>query len=128
MAHPEGLVHEALITHVAASVGVSGTDIADSGAKGVQVGINITAGTGTTPTLQVLVEGKDEASGVYYTLLDSTAVAATAGFTLMSLYPGLPVTAKVSANQVLPRVWRVRTVIGGTTPAVTATVGVTAIP
>lgn len=113
----------ALITHAAAAAGVSSPDQTNAFYAGVQIGVNITSGTGTSPTLQVFIEGKDSASGAYYTLLASVAIAATAGFTLLTLYPGLAAAASLVANQVLPRVWRVRTVIGGTSPAVSATIG-----
>lgn len=112
----------ALISHAAAAAGVSGSDQTNLNARGLLVGINITAGTGTLPTLQVIIEGKDVVSGVYYTLLASAAIAATAGFTLLTIYPGLVASANLVANQVLPRVWRARTVVGGTGAAVTATV------
>lgn len=113
----------ALITHAAASVGVNGADQTNLDGRGLLLGINITAATGVSPTLQVIVEGKDAASGTYYPLLTSAAIVATAGFTLLSLYPGLAAVANLVASQVLPRVWRVRTVIGGASPAVTATIG-----
>lgn len=113
----------ALITHTAAAAGVNSADQINLNARGLLVSVNITAGGGTSPTLQVIVEGKDTVSGVYYTLLASAAIAATPGFTLLQVYPGLVAAAGLVANQVLPRVWRVRTVIGGTAPTVTATVG-----
>lgn len=116
----------ALITHTAAAAGVSGADQANLNGRGLHVGVNITAGTGASPTLQVIVEGKDAASGTYYTIFASAALAATPGFTLLAVYPGLTGSATVG-NQVLPRVWRIRTVIGGGTPAVTATVGASVI-
>lgn len=116
----------ALVTHTAAAAGASSADQVNVNGRGVQVGVNITAGTGTSPTLQVIVEGKDAASGAYYTLFASAALVATAGFTLLSVYPGLTGSA-TAGNQVLPRTWRVRTVIGGTGPAVTATVGASVI-
>ena len=115
----------ALITHTAAVAGVSGTDQINVNSRGAQVGVNITAATGTAPTLQVIVEGKDP-SGTYYTVFASAALVAAPGFTLLSVYPGLTSSAVVG-TQVLPRTWRVRTVIGGTTPAVTATVSASVI-
>jgi hypothetical protein len=94
--------------------------------RGLQLGINITAIAGTSPTLTVIVEGLDEASGQYYTLLSSAALAAT-GFTLLSVYPGIAAAANSAASQVLPKSWRVRYTIAGTTPAVTATIGASLI-
>lgn len=117
----------ALITLTTQGVGtVNGTDQTNVNGRGVQVGIDITALTGTSPTVTVTIEGKDAASGKYYTLLQSAALAAT-GFTLLTLYPGAPTTANVSSPQVLPATWRVKAVVGGTTPAATATIGASVI-
>jgi hypothetical protein len=112
-----------LITHAAASTGVNGADMVNEFGRGLHVVVDITAGTGTTPTLTVTVEGKDPASGKYYTLLASSAIAAgTPGTTVLKVYPGLTAAANAAANDILPRNWRVKTAIAGTTPAVTATV------
>lgn len=115
-----------LATLAAASAGASIADQLNGNGRGVQIGINITAITGTTPSLTVTVQGKDVASGVYYTLLASAALTAT-GFTLLTVYPAAPTTANVSSPQVLPRTWRVTYAIAGTIPAVTATIGASVI-
>lgn len=111
----------ALVTHTAASVGVNSADQGNRRARGVKVVIDITALTGTSPTLTVTLQGKDPVSGKYYTILASAALAAVAT-TVLTVYPAAAVAANVSANDELPASWRVITVIGGTTPAVTATV------
>ena len=116
----------ALITHTAASAGVNGSDQINNSANGITLVIDITAITGTTPTLTVTIQGKDTASGKYYTLLASSALNAT-GTTVLRVFPGSAVSANVSANAQLPRTWRVITTIGGTTPAVTATIGASLI-
>jgi hypothetical protein len=116
----------ALVTLSAASAGGNSTDQTNKNGRGLQVGINITAITGTAPTLTVTVQGKDAASGVYYTLLASTALNAT-GFTLLTVYPASPATANVSVPAPLPRTWRILYAIGGTGPAVTATVGASVV-
>lgn len=89
---------------------------------GLDVLLNITAITGTTATITLFVEGKDPASGTYYTLLQGAGKTAT-GFTRIFLFPGAPVTANVSANDDLPQTWRVRWTITGTTPSVTCSIG-----
>jgi hypothetical protein len=94
--------------------------------RGLQLGINITAITGTSPSITVVVEGLDEASGQYYTLLSSAALS-VAGFTPLTVYPGIAAAANSAASQVLPKSWRVRYTIAGTTPAVTATIGASLI-
>lgn len=116
----------ALLTLAAQTTSVNGADQTNINGRGVQVGVNITALTGTAPMLTITIQGKDAASGVYYNLLQSAAITAT-GFTLLTLYPGAAATANVSAPQVLPATWRVIAAIAGTTPAVTATVGASQI-
>lgn len=112
----------ALATLSAASTGGNSVDQNNAQGRGVVVGVNITAITGTSPTLTVTIQGKDTASGEYYTLLASAALTAV-GFTELTVYPGAAVTANVSASLPLPQTWRVSYAVGGTTPAVTATIG-----
>ena len=116
----------ALVTLTAAAVGGNSADQVNSNGRGLQVGINITAATGTTPVLVVTVQGKDTASGTYYNLLVSANIVA-AGFTLLTVYPAAPATANVSTPQVLPRTYRVLYTITGTTPAFTGTIGASVI-
>lgn len=116
----------ALVTLAASAASGNSGDLTNLDARGLHLGINITALTGTTPTLTVIIEGKDTASGQYYTLLTSTALAAVA-FTLLSVYPGITASANIAASQVLPRTYRIRYTIAGTTPAVTATIGASVI-
>jgi hypothetical protein len=85
--------------------------------------IDITAITGTTPAVTFTVEGKDPISGKYYTILASASLTAT-GTTVLRVFPGVTAAANLSANDILPRTFRVTATISGTTPAVTATVGV----
>ena len=64
-----------LATLAAAAAGSVTADQTNINARGLQIGINITAITGTTPSLTVTVQGKDAASGTYYTLLSAYNVA-----------------------------------------------------
>ncbi len=98
------------------------TNIAGNGAKCV---VDITV-AGGTPTLTVTIQGKDTASGKYYTILTSAALASVST-TVLTVFPAAPVTANVSANDEIPHVWRLSAVVGGTTPAVTATAGCSVI-
>ena len=111
-----------LMNLVATSVSANTPDCDNPFWSGLQVGVNISALAGTSPTLTVIIEGKDESSGVYYPLLTSAPLSAV-GFTLLTLYPGVTPVANVSVSQVLPKTWRVRHVIAGTAPQVTATIG-----
>lgn len=112
----------AVVTLSAASASGNSADKTLIGARGVKVVIDVTAITGTTPTLVVDVQGKDTASGQYYTALASASITAT-GVTVLTVYPGVAATSNESASDHLPATWRISYTIGGTTPAVTATIG-----
>ena len=113
-------------TLAAATVSGNSTDQVDIDGRGVQLVIDITAITGTTPSATFSVQGKDMASGKYYNLLTSVALTAV-GTTVLTIYPGIAASANVSANTVIPRVFRVSYTISGTTPVVTATIGASII-
>lgn len=105
---------------------VNGSDLENIGASGCHVVIDITAITGTSPTATFTLEGKDDASLKYYTILASAALTAT-GTTVLRVFPGATVAANLVASDILPRDFRIKCVVGGTTPAVTATVGVSMV-
>ncbi|MDE2105057.1 MAG: hypothetical protein KGL39_47905 [Patescibacteria group bacterium] len=113
----------AIVTLSAATANGNSALQTNGTARGAKIVIDITAMTGTSPTLTVTVEGYDSASQKYYTILASAALTTT-GTTELSVYPGGPVTSNVAANSSLPLNWRVAYALGGTTPAVTATIGV----
>lgn len=107
-----------MLTLTASAVSVTGQDIDCSTAKGAVINVDITAITAGTMTLTV--EGKDETSGKYYTILTSAALAAVATTTLR-IYPGLVAAANVTVNDILPTKFRVRVTV--VTGPVTMTVG-----
>jgi hypothetical protein len=107
----------------AAAASVNGSDQDSSNACGAIVVIDITAITGTSPTAVFTLQGKDVVSGKYYTILASASLTAT-GTTVLRVHHGLTAAANAVAVDVLPDAFRVICTIGGTTPAVTATVGV----
>lgn len=111
-----------ILTHTAAASGTTSGDVElnYSNVSKIAIFINVTAITGTAPTLTVTLQGKSP-QGVYYTLLASAALTTT-GLTVLRVYPAAPATANISANDILPETLRISTVIGGTTPAVTATI------
>jgi hypothetical protein len=94
--------------------------------NGVICKYNQTARSGTSSTT-FAIQAKDAASGTYTSYLTSGAVTTNAESTLV-IAPGIQTSSLPSnvaaLNFVLPRVWRVQTVIGGTGgPAVTGTIG-----
>lgn len=81
----------------------TGADTLNRGHKGIKVVLDMTVvGTGS---VTVTIQGKDETSGKYYTILAGAAVT-TNSTNVYTVYPALPATANVSANDVLPSTWR----------------------
>jgi len=75
----------------------------------------------TSGTVTLTIQGKDPASGKYYTLLTGTAVGSVVT-QVYKVFPGAPVTANVSANDSLPTIWRI-SLAGASTPVSTNSVG-----
>jgi len=80
-------------------------DILNRNAKGCHIILDVTSVT-ATPSIVVTIQGKDNLSGKYYTILSGSAVTGT-GTTVYKIYPGITASANVSASDVLPGVWRV---------------------
>lgn len=111
-----------LFTLTAATTSANGGDQDNFVGRGLHVTVDLTAFSGTSIT--VTIEGKDPLSGKYYTLLASAALAAVAT-TVLKVYPGLTAAANVTASDILPRIWRVKTTIASAT--VTGTINASVI-
>lgn len=99
-------------------------DMLNGYGKGLHLVIDMTAVT-ATGAVTFTVQGKDEVSGKYYTLLASAALAAVAT-TVLRVYPALTAAANLTANDVLPRTWRVIATHGNAV-AMTYSVGASVI-
>lgn len=88
--------------------------------KGAVVVIDVT--TFTSGTYTFTVQGRDPASGKYYTILTSAAIGSVSTVVLR-VYPGLTAAANLVASDVLPTAWRV-SAAGATTPNMVFSVGV----
>jgi len=95
-------------------------------AKGVIIWLDITAVSGTSPTLRIEIEGKDPAAGGYSTLAVSGTYSST-GRRLLICYPGATNVAAIAGLErndlPLCRTWRIKYIIGGTNPSFTFSVG-----
>jgi hypothetical protein len=113
----------ALITAAGATTTQATADQTNYNGRCVKVVLDMTTvGTGSvTPTIQ----GKDAASGKYYTLLAGAAVV-TNVTNVYTVCPGVTATANVSASDVLPRTWRVNVVANNANPT-TYTLGASVI-
>ena len=111
------------LTFTALSTSVNGDDLDNLSSSSGNMIVDITAITGTSPTLTVTLQGKDPASGKYYDIIASAALTAT-GTTMIKIMPGGQIAANTSANNGIPKVFRVIAAAGGTTPSITGTVGI----
>ena len=88
-------------------------DISNWTGRGAHITIDTTA-AGTSPSTVFTVQGKDETSGGYYTILASAAITGT-GTVVLRVYPGLTAATNVTANDILPKTWRVLATHGNST-------------
>jgi len=91
-------------------------------ASGALVWINVSAVSGTTPTLTVRLQWSPD-GGTTWVDLDTTnaqtaSITATGQFVLR-VFPGIATAANAALNSPLPRTWRLAWTIGGTTPSFT---------
>lgn len=92
-----------LLASAARTTTTNSPDQTNYNGRGVKVLINVTV-VGTS-NLTLTLKGKESIAGTYYTLLASAVISGT-GLTVLTVYPGLPATANVSANDLVPRTWR----------------------
>lgn len=98
---------------------VVSADITNTQWRGGHFIVNVSAyASGTyTPTIQ----GKDPASGTYYTILEGNAISAT-GTTVLKVYPGATPIAGGVASDIIPKTFRV-SMAASSTATVTYSVG-----
>lgn len=125
MAYKEHHAAEVIASGAINATGNS-ADMTNENARGALVIVDISAVSGTSPTLTVKLQAKDPISGHYADIPGATTTALNAtGTTLLVVYPGAAVTANSSVSQPLPRTWRVAYTLGGSaSPTVTASVSV----
>lgn len=109
----------ALITAAGATTTQTSAAQINPNARGIKVVLNMTsAGTGS---VTLAIQYQDTASGVWITLLTGAAVTTTST-NVYDVYPGRTAVANVTANDVLPRNWRVQVTANNANPT-TYTVG-----
>lgn len=96
---------------------------ADKAYRGVWLVLDVTAVSGTTPTLDVKLQRYDNVSNNYVDIPGAAfAQKSAANTSELVVYPGIAETANVSVSDVLTNKWRaVGTVGGSATPTVTFT-------
>lgn len=97
----------------------TGTDQVNDNYSGVEVVVDITGYT--AGGLTITIQGKDEVSGKYFTLLTS-AVLAAAATTRLVVYPGVTVAANLAVSTPLSRIFRVNVAVSDAT-SITYSIG-----
>jgi len=114
-----------LLPSAARTASVTGDDQINLGHRGLHLVIDVTAAA-DTPSVVFTIQGKDRASGKYYTILASAAITAT-GTTVLRVYPDLTAAANLVVNDVLPECWRV-IATAADADSLTYSVGVSLLP
>lgn len=95
--------------------------------RGVRLFLDVTAASGTVPTLDVKIQSRDGTNGKYFDVTNGAFSTATAvSSAQLLIYPGVPAGTGIS-SQPLSRQWRAVATIGGTTPSFTFSLGATMI-
>ena len=93
-------------------------------ARGIDLYVNVTAASGTSPTLAVKIQTQDPVSGTWVDLPGAvTANITAAGITVLQVYPGVAAVANSTISAALPRAWRCVSTIAGTSPSFTYSIG-----
>jgi hypothetical protein len=97
--------------------------------KGAHIFVDVTAVSGTAPTMTVQLQAKDPNSNNWIDVNGAvTASITNNGLRLLSVNPGEALVANQVVPRVMPRFWRLRWVLGGTTPSFTFSATVQYLP
>lgn len=97
--------------------------------KGIHLVLDITAAGGTTQTLDVKIQRKDETSGNFVDMRDAAFAQKTGtGTDDLVIYPSITATANRGVSDALSYRWRAVATIGGTSPDFTFSLGGTYLP
>jgi hypothetical protein len=99
-------VDSTVLASAARTTTQTGTDQTNNGYRGIKVVLDTTVNAGSAGSITLTIQGKDSASGKYYTLLAGAAVT-TVTTNVYTVYPGLTASANVTANDVLPTTFRI---------------------
>ena len=106
------------------------TPVASHGARGIIIYMEITAVSGTSPTLDSKVQAYDALGDVWHDITGAAfAQKSGTGSDYLTIYPGIGETTNEAVSDVVPALIRVHNTIGGSsTPTVTFTLGGVFVP
>lgn len=92
--------------------------------RGIKLYLDITAVTGTTPTMDIKLQSFDKLSEKWFDIPGAAFAQKTAtGQSTLTIYPSVTDTANESVADILPDTWRIVVTLGGTSPVFTFTLG-----
>lgn len=100
-----GNTNVTLLTSAARTTTQNGADTTNYNHRGLHVILDMTE-SASSPSVTLTVQGKDEISGKYYTILAGAAVTTTTT-NIYKVYPGITAAANASASDILPRSFRI---------------------
>jgi hypothetical protein len=90
---------------------------------GTDVVIDVTAVSGTAPSVVTKLQRLDETSGKWLDIPGAATAALTAvGTQTLQIYPGIAAVANQAVNRVMAKVWRATCTVTGTAPSFTMTI------
>jgi hypothetical protein len=101
------------------------SDQTNNTARGIKVVLDMT-NVASSPSVTLEIDGKDTASGKYYSILTGAAVT-TVSTNVYTIYPGITTSANVAANDILPHTWRIK-VVANNSNSGTYSVGASLLP
>lgn len=109
-----------LLASAARTATISSSDVSNGRRNGIHIILDVTAITGA-PSITLKIEGKDAASGKYYTILESAAITGVST-NIYKVFPAATAAANSVVNDVIPKTWRV-TVTHTNADSITYSVG-----
>lgn len=115
---------DAIFESASRTSSVNSSDLDSEGFKGVRLYLDITAVSGTAPTLNLKVQVYDEGSNSYIDLPNASfAEKSSTGTDMLTIYPGIAETANQAVSTVIGPQYRVVATIGGASPDFTFSLG-----
>ena len=119
-----------IVSSAALGTTAASTPVASHGARGIIIYMEITAVSGTSPTLDSKVQAYDALGDVWHDITGAAfAQKSGTGSDYLTIYPGIGETTNEAVSDVIPALIRVYNTIGGSsTPTVTFTLGGVFVP
>ncbi len=106
------------------SSGNSAAAITNFNARGAEFIFNVSAVSGTGPTLAIKLQVQDIVSGAWVDVPGAVTASITAtGTYRLQVYPGITEVANSKVSYALPRAYRFAWTLGGTSPSFTFSIG-----